>query len=337
MSVLKARSPAKLILSGEHAVVYGHKALALAVNCYAESSVFVRDDSDIFFNFLNLEYAKSYTLQALRNVKHRLSEQYEQFLSGQGSIQDVLKKPFELLQFTVGSLLEKGASAIPQGFEIRTASNIPLGCGMGSSAATIMSVLMALSHFLKLDMNHQDLLKLGKEAENLQHGYSSGLDLQTTFHGGYLNVKENKIERKEAFSHPFTLVHTGKPETSTGHCVMSVAPFFKETSIGEEFESVTQAMDEALTQKNEQSLHQTIRENHRLLKKIGVVPEKVAAFIQAIEDRSGSAKICGAGAVEGDSAGMVWVNCVEDISDLVQHYGYNLQAVLGDGHGTRLL
>ncbi len=50
---------------------------------------------------------------------------------------------------------------------------------------------------------------------------------------------------------------------------------------------------------------QAVRAHQSLLNQIGVVPAKVQAFIEEIEHSGGAAKICGAGAVGWDAAGMV--------------------------------
>lgn len=332
--VLRARSPAKLILSGEHSVVYGHEAIAIAVDRYAESTISQHLLPRIFFNFLNLDYAKSFTVQALTVLKHRLQEQYHDFLQGDCSIREVLKMPFELLQFTVSNILEKCNIALPHGLEIHTTSNIPIGCGMGSSAASVMCTLFALAHFLKLDISPAHFLTLGKEAENLQHGRTSGLDLQLVLQGGCVQFKQGEVEKRFKSDLSFTIVQTGLPETTTGQCVMDVASHFQKSKIGTEFSAITNEMGFALEQKNKPEIIRCIKENHQLLSKIGVVPLKVNAFIDDIEKRGGAAKICGAGATRGQKAGVVWLMTDENVSDIIDHYQFEMLQVNGDFRGT---
>jgi len=334
---LKARAPAKLILSGEHAVVYGMPAIAMAVNRYAESSILTHGSPNIFFNFLNLKYAKSITLSTLMGYKKRIQEQYHAFLEGQCSIREVLKMPFELLQFTVTNLFETLNIPLAQGVEIRSSSNIPMGCGMGSSAAAIMSTLFALSHFYKLDIDPIRFISLGREAENLQHGRSSGLDLQLVMRGGCLKFQEGQIETRELPAFPIVLAHSGKPECTTGQCVTVVSSHFKQSDIAKHFAAVTLLLDQAIAQNDSEAIIQGIRENHRLLMQIGVVPEKVQNFITAIEKEGGAAKICGAGAVSGQAGGIIWVVSKTNIVKLLRQYGYGSYTVEGDKFGTRIV
>ncbi len=349
-----ARAPGKLILSGEHAVVYGHPAIALAVNRYAESTVRSSGTTSsgtkrpqsvfspsVFFNFLNLKYAKSFTLSTLFSLKHELQNQYHAFLEGKCGIRDVLKRPFELLQFTVSNLLEKGNITPNSGIEVQTSSNIPIGYGMGSSAASVMSTLFALAKFYDLDFDPSSFLNLGKEAENLQHGKSSGLDLHLVLTGGCLKFEQGKTEKRPIPKFPLMIVETGKPESTTGQCVASVAKHFEKTNIGRDFADVTLSFDKA---EKMPDIKECIRANHTLLNKIGVVTPKVQEFIHSVEKEGCAAKICGAGSIQGDAAGIVLL--VTDPLDpeeekralrLINNFGYSFQKVQGDLCGTRLV
>jgi mevalonate kinase len=337
---LKARSPAKLILSGEHAVVYGKPAIAMAINRYAESTI-ISSISNItpviLFHCLNLKYAKSFTLQTLKIFRKRLQNKYHDFLNSRCGIREVLKTPFELLQYTVTHLLETLNIPLSQGLEIHSTSNIPIGCGMGSSSAVVMSTLYALAHFFKIDIDPSRYLSLGREAENLQHGYSSGLDLQLAMSGGCLRYEEGQILKRLMPNFPLMIVQTGVPDTTTGQCVSSVAKYFKQGSMSADFASITNGFDQALQSNDFIKLQEYIRLNHRLLVSIGVVPQKVQAFIKKLEAEGAAAKICGAGSVAGEKAGVVLLVSEKDLSPIAEEYGYRCQQVQGDFRGTHLL
>jgi len=337
LKTITARSPGKLILSGEHAVVYGKPAIALAINRYAECSIEEGLNPGIFFNFLNLRYAKSLTLNTLSLLKERLEDQYSSFLQGKCGIREVLKKPFELLQFTVTHLLDASRVSVSKGFEIHSVSSIPIGCGMGSSSASVMSTLYVLAKFFHLEFDTKHFLSLGREAENLQHGRSSGLDLQLALSGGCLRFEEGRVTTRPLSFSSFTIVQTGVPASTTGECVEKVSIHFKDEMLKNSFEAVTNNLDKALENRDNAGLKQCIQENHRLLVQIGVVPEKVRSFISAIEKRGGAAKICGAGAVKGEQGGVVLVLSDEDISDLVFEFGFSKQIVTPDFKGTHLV
>lgn len=334
----RARSPAKLILSGEHAVVHGYPALAMAVDRYAESMLVANESREgILFNLSNLSYVKRHTFNKLNLIKSQVLNNYHEFLKGQCHIRDVLKKPFELLQFTVSHLMEALNIQLPNGVELKTTSTIPIGCGMGSSAASVISTLYALTHFFGIDIEPQRYLSMGLAAENLQHGRSSGLDLNLALKGGYIRYQNGRRQASNDIPElDLYIVNTGAPSCSTGECVMQVSDQFK-TGIGREFEAVTNHLDKAFCTENIDDICAGIRENHLLLQRIGVVPERVSALIESLERVGGAAKICGAGAIRGDQAGVVLVVGAEAerLAKQVEAFGYTLEKIRGDAVGTQ--
>jgi hypothetical protein len=81
-------------------------------------------------------------------------------------------------------------------------------------------------------------------------------------------------------------------------------------------------MEDALLKEDAVLLWNSVRENHRLLCEIGVVPTRVKKMIEAIEALGGAAKICGAGSVTGENAGVVWVvgNAIEAYKKAIAEY-----------------
>lgn len=335
---ITARAPAKLIISGEHAVLYGQPALAMAVNRYTDTTTTWHESQDIHFKLLNLAYAKSHTLQTLRKLASNLQDEYNNFLAGKCSIRTVLKKPFELLQYSVSNFLDYLNVQLPQGMEIAVESSIPMGCGMGSSAAALMSTVHALTNFLQLNLQRADYLPFGKQMENLQHGKSSGVDLHLVTYGGCVRFQHGITQARPIPSLPMYIINTGTPASSTGECVNGVEQIFNsDPSLAREFGTVTDKIDQALIKNDGIALRDGVKQNHRLLQRIGVVPQKVANLINAIEQNGGAAKICGAGAINGDNGGIVLLFADKDMSSIVRQHGYNLQTVEVDTSGTRII
>jgi mevalonate kinase len=304
---MKVLAPGKLILSGEHSVVFGHPALAMAVNRYVSAIATPQLAQHISFDLSDLSYQRRLSLAALNTLKNRIKEKYQRFVSGDFKIRDVLQKPVELAQFAFSLFFEVLNIKLTQGIKIRVESTIPMGCGMGSSAATVLSIVHAIANHLHVDIPPEVFLRLGQEAENMQHGYSSGLDLQVSMKGGCLYMQDGQIFERNIPDLPMYLVNTGLPDSSTGECVEAAASYFKESNIGNDFAAVTKAMDSAFIAKNIEQAIDTILANHNLLVEINVVPQAVRQFISEIKEIGGGAKICGAGSVSGNKAGVVLV------------------------------
>jgi len=96
-------------------------------------------------------------------------------------------------------------------------------------------------------------------------------------------------------------------------------------------------VEAALAANDRRDIRDAVRENHKLLTKIGVVPEKVQSFIREVEAAGHAAKICGAGAVAGENGGMVLVFANQQPDALCQKYGYTPLTIHGDPLGVRLV
>lgn len=334
---LTATAPGKLILSGEHSIIYGQPAIAIAVDRMAEAKLIWRDHHSISFHLMNLSYTKEITLKRLRNLKHRIQKKYLRFLNGECTIGEVLQKSFELMQYVFIHLIDRLNINLPHGLEMKLNSNIPIGCGMGSSAATIASVIHAINSFLELDMQLENYLQIGKDAENLQHGNTSGLDLYMSIHGGCAKFVGDQIEIRPLPKIPLYFVNTGMPKATTGECIVSAAKHFHDEGLTKAFAAATDAFGNAMQKDDISAIGDIIRANHKLLLKIGVVPKKVQNFINDVEKTGSAAKICGAGSVRGQNAGIVIVLTKQNIDNIAKKYGYTVSKVIGNSHGLRLL
>ncbi len=334
---IRAQAPAKIIITGEHSVVYGKRALAMAVDRYAYVEVAPLAAGNIAFDLRDLRHTASSTFQALRHLKESVLQSYSQFLRGELGIRQVLRKPGELLQYAFVSMLDALQIPLAKGLNISIHSDIPMGCGMGSSAAAIVCLLSALVHHLKLPIKAEWLHSLSMEIEKLQHGKSSGIDTYMSLHGGMVRFQNGVAERISSSSASFMLVNTGSPLTSTGESVSHVANNFATASIWDEFDAIAAALENSLSLSYRKEVKELIRHNHQLLVQIGVVPPKVQHFVAEVEARGDAAKICGAGAVGGDNAGVVLLAVEEAPYELIEKYGYTLIPINEELQGARII
>lgn len=324
-------------MSGEHAVVYGGPSIAMAIDLNARSVVTPGEDDRVLIDLPDLQENNSYTLRALQAFKHRVKKNYHQFLQGELGIRDVLRKPVDLMEFGFIIMLDGLHLKLNKGLNLQTSSNIPIGCGLGSSAASILSALRAMGHYFRVDFKPEWYYEYSLEAERMQHGHPSGVDSYISLHGGCALFQNDEITSLSLPRTPLHIVNTGTPASSTGECVEQVRKNFEKSGIWSEFECVTKEMQDAVSGNNGAKMAALVRENHKLLNRIGVVPEKVDEFIKDLANQGMSAKVCGAGAVNGDSAGVVLVCSNTPPTAICEKYGYTVKTIRGDPLGTRLV
>lgn len=337
---MKSIAPGKIIISGEHAVIYGKPSIAMAVNRTVESSLISNlnlSPSRILFELSNYNSRESFTLSELRKLRQKISKNYERFLKGEISVREIISKPFDLMNYVFIRLLDAFEIKLRQGLKICLQSNIPIGCGMGSSAATIVSVLRLFAHYFHLDFPSKKLMAFGLEAERFQHGFLSGIDFHLSVHGGCMLFQDGKMQKRLPIPQKnLYLVQTGIPSCTTGECVVHSKPYFEKSTIGKDFEAVTLAIEKAIEHNDLSSLQENIRSNHELLLAIGVVPETVKAFIKEIKTGGAAAKICGAGAIRGQSGGIVLVAAETPPIAICGKYGYHCTSLKGEERGVHL-
>lgn len=143
-------SHAKIILIGEHSVVYHQPAIALplpAVQVHAEMT------------------SSPDTIQVLTSRYYSGDRQDAPIqLQGINQLIDVL-----LAHLTQTNL----------GFTLTIKSDLPAERGMGSSAATAVAIVRAMYRFFNVPLTHQRLLEEVAVSEKIIHGQPSGLDAAT--------------------------------------------------------------------------------------------------------------------------------------------------------------
>ena len=138
-------APGKIILFGEHAVVYGKPAIAIPVSGMRASAWSEDSENGLTINALDL--GKKFNLKSENNQFSVLAQ----------------------------SILAKNNQNEPN-LTINLSSKLPQGSGMGSSAATSTAVCRALSGYLGINLAENEISELVFDAEKVVHGTPSGID-----------------------------------------------------------------------------------------------------------------------------------------------------------------
>ena len=316
-----ARAPGKLILSGEHSVVYGCPAVVVAIARYIDVWFTpLHKTNGLQTAFETLAPRSFYPFDVLKSFKDGLDKRFDEFMRGELPVQKILSKPDDLAIYTLTSLLPKipafgsqEGMPLPVPGQLTSRSDMPLGAGMGSSAAVVAATIVLYEHLLSRSQSVQDRFQKVRFCERLQHGKGSAIDASAVVFGGMNRVQGDDVrqltlspDHSLARSDGWYWVLHGTPVSKTGECVANVrAQHGSNTAIWEEFTTCTNAFEKVI--EDDSDPRDVIGENQRLLEYIGVVPIPSARFVAAVEETGGAAKISGAGAVSGDNGGAMVV------------------------------
>ncbi|MDT8382433.1 MAG: mevalonate kinase [Brevefilum sp.] len=152
MAVITGKAPGKIILFGEHAVVYGQPAIAIPV-------AKVKATAHVFPDF-----------------ESRAGEIHIQALDiGLDTFLFELDPQHPLAAAVNLTLAELQLEHIPA-FQVQISSNIPISAGMGSGAAISAAVIRGVSAFLGRPLPDSTVSALTYEVERIHHGNPSGID-----------------------------------------------------------------------------------------------------------------------------------------------------------------
>lgn len=182
MPSFSASAPGKIILFGEHAVVYGQPAIAVPVHQIQVKAI-------ITPNPRGLPGSIQITAPMI-NLEADLSE-----LPAEHPIAAIIDGVLKALK-------------IPRApaCKLRITSTIPVAAGLGSGAAVSIAVTRALSAFLGQPLPLEKVSSIAFEVEKIHHGTPSGIDNTVITYSMPIYFKRGKPIETIKLKAPFTLV-----------------------------------------------------------------------------------------------------------------------------------
>jgi mevalonate kinase len=280
-----ASAPAKVILLGEHFVVYGEPAIVLAIDKRAYATVDIREDKRLYIRSINLNLA-GYFENGVFKVE-------------QGDAKEARSK-FEPVKSVVERVLRTSEETV--GLNIEIDSKVPVAAGLGSSAAVVAAVTLATGALLRLKMSKEDVFRVTYEAEKIVHGTPSGVDPAiSTFGGTLLFQMDTGFKPLEVKTNvPLVIGDTGverstRVQVEKVRKLMDSYPRVAEPLKRAAREIVLNAID-ALKENDLETLGNLMNINHALLYGVGVSDESLEWLVNAARKAGAyGAKLTGAG------------------------------------------
>ncbi|QLH79267.1 mevalonate kinase [Halosimplex rubrum] len=287
--MVTASAPGKVYLFGEHAVVYGEPAVPCAIDRRARVTVERRADDhlrvhaeDLSLDGFTVEYGGT---------------------TGSDPDVDVSQSLVEAATGYVDAAVEQArdaAGAPDAGFDITIESEIPLGAGLGSSAAVTAAGIYAAAEELGADLSTDEVAERAYSAElAVQEGNASRADTFCSATGGAVRVEGDDCRSLDAPELPFVVGFDGGAG-DTGALVSGV----RELKNSYDFAADTVAAvgdlvrngEDALAAGDLAELGELMDFNHGLLSALGVSSRSLDAMVWAARDAGAlGAKLTGAG------------------------------------------
>lgn len=278
-----ATAPGKIILTGEHFVVYGEPALVMAIN--RNVHVTVKERSDRLMRVTStLGFVGTFEGTKFKPEK------------GGAEARRILTPIKVSAQAALSHLKEDS------GLNIEVDSNIPVAVGLGSSGALAVATVAAVGKLFGVDFTEREVIRLSLEAEKFVHVNPSGIDQSISAKGGVILYKRGEGASSLDIEPmiPIVIGNTGI-RRNTGKLVDGVRerrnrfPSLMTPLIHVAGELTVQAT-EALRRGDLKKMGELMDVNHGLLTSIGVSNEVLDRLVHASK-RGGAlgAKITGAG------------------------------------------
>ncbi len=296
MPAIYAYAPAKTILVGEHAVVYGVPAIAMPVfdlrsKATVQALPMARPGS---VQISAADIALNSTLEELP-VDHPISVALQQVLT------------------------QLGISRAPA-CKISLTSPIPIGSGLGSSASIAVALIRAFSSFLGGSLKPEEISKLAYEVEKVTHGHPSGIDNAViAYEQPIYFVKGKDVQLIDASKKLFFLIADSGETRQTAEAVSLVRQAWENRSEETEakFTQIKEIVEwtlQAIIKGDLWTIGHLMNANHYLLTNLGLSTPKLDSLILTARQAGAfGAKLTGAG-LGGNIVALV----NEEISDSVE-------------------
>lgn len=256
----------KVILFNEHFVVYGIPAIAAAISKFVKVEITEGEKLEIF--------------------------------------DERIKRKNDMLEMRILEIISSnmGIDLSGRPLKIVISGDLPLGSGLGASAATCVALSRALSGHFNLGLSDERINELAYLGEKVYHGNPSGIDNTVSTFGGVIWFERDKKVENISLGEELHIVigDTGKP-SSTKKAVDKVR--LKKEKEEEKFEEIFRRARDLIFEARKyleegdlEGVGDCMNRDHELLREIGVSCKDLDLLVDiALKNGALGAKLTGGG------------------------------------------
>ncbi|PSN84787.1 mevalonate kinase [Candidatus Marsarchaeota G2 archaeon OSP_D] len=327
---VSASAPGKITLFGEHAVVYGKPAIVMAINRRIRVELSRRNDGRLVIDLPDI------SVKGVRLTINLAGGSSMEALDS-GSAASYALQALKLASEKFGGDL---------GLDVKIESSMPVGAGLGTSAALSVATLAAYAALQGFEPTRDALAKMGREVEVAVQGSSSGMDAAAAAYGGailYRHVKgDAQIERLSFGERIILAVGYTERVLPTSESVKLVSKIFSKhnSTVIRVLDAIGELVLEgrrALETGDIKSVGELMNINHGLLYALGVSTPRVEQIVQVAR----GAGALGSKLTGGGMGGSVVCICPDDntlesVVSAIRVAGYTAFGVTEDRYGVML-
>ena len=267
-----AMANGKVILLGEHAVVYGKPAIAVPIRNAVVAEV---TDSG---------HSPEIHVPAW-DIDDKLEESNTVWWQ---AIQEVFRQ----------------LDIVDQKFSVHVKPNIPAAMGLGGSAAIAVAIVRAVTKHFKLQLTDEEINHFAFQCEKAAHGTPSGIDNTIATYGSPMVYQSGEQTRMDMMEFPKSLdlvIGISDQPSLTVDMVAGVRERWRKNSelydsLFENFRRVAESGIKAISDGDYRALGHMMTINHGLLSAIQVSSPELDRMVQVTRDHGAlGAKLTGAG------------------------------------------
>lgn len=298
---MTSESISKIILSGEHSVVYGYPAIAIPVK-KCKSFVSIKENINENINVIKAPQISKeiyFDLEKEKSGINPLEKTIRNFLSTY-KLKNIPNMIFDIY------------------------SDIPIASGMGSGASISTSIIKELSCFFDIKVTKEEIYELVMETEKIYHGNPSGIDPMVIVHEKPIFYIKNKtLDFININKNLFVVIIDTGIRSSTKKVVDYVREQLnlypnKYNKLLSDLGIISSKIKDLINNCSNEEFFDLINENHKLLKELGISNNEIEELIEKVKE-------CGADAIKISGAGKGGVIITFVTPDKIEKYLNNLQ------------